>query len=166
MAINGVDPSAKTPARIRRDWSRVTKGSVTATIQTFLPVTIDGSNRVTLNIATNGGLTATGNALAVKLDTNPGLVTASTGLKILLATGAPLTLTSGLNVAVDNATIAIMSSQLIVKDGAIAGAKFGWASAKGDLLVYNGTAYVALPVGTNGQVLTADSTQTTGLKWV
>lgn len=39
-------------------------------------------------------------------------------------------------------------------------------TTKGDLLVYNGSAYVRLPVGTNGQVLSADSTTATGLKWV
>ncbi len=45
---------------------------------------------------------------------------------------------------------------------------FGGASSplttKGDLYTY-GTDNVALPVGADGQVLTADSTQSTGLKW-
>ena len=38
-------------------------------------------------------------------------------------------------------------------------------SAKGDLLVDNGTNVVAQTVGTNGFVLTADSAQSTGVKW-
>jgi len=38
-------------------------------------------------------------------------------------------------------------------------------SAKGDLLTYNGSAVAVLSVGTNGQVLTADSTQANGVKW-
>ena len=38
-------------------------------------------------------------------------------------------------------------------------------TTKGDILVDNGSASVRLPVGSNGQVLTADSTQTDGLKW-
>lgn len=40
----------------------------------------------------------------------------------------------------------------------------GTLTTKGDLLVY-GSALARLPVGTNGQVLTADSAQTLGVKW-
>ena len=37
---------------------------------------------------------------------------------------------------------------------------------KGDILVYQGEGYVKrLPVGTNGQVLTADSSTELGVKW-
>jgi hypothetical protein len=38
-------------------------------------------------------------------------------------------------------------------------------TTKGDLLVYNGTAWVRVGVGSNGQRLTADSTQASGVKW-
>lgn len=39
-------------------------------------------------------------------------------------------------------------------------------TTKGDLLVFDGTTYQRLPVGSNGQVLTADSTiATVGVKW-
>jgi hypothetical protein len=37
--------------------------------------------------------------------------------------------------------------------------------AKGDIAVYNGTIWQRLAVGSNTQVLTADSAQSTGLKW-
>ncbi len=38
-------------------------------------------------------------------------------------------------------------------------------TTKGDLVVHNGTTNVRLPVGSNTQVLTADSAQSTGVKW-
>lgn len=39
-------------------------------------------------------------------------------------------------------------------------------SAKGAILVGNATEPVVVPVGTDGQVLTADSAQATGLSWI
>lgn len=38
-------------------------------------------------------------------------------------------------------------------------------TTKGDIIVENGTNAVRLPVGTDGQVLTADSAEATGVKW-
>ena len=38
-------------------------------------------------------------------------------------------------------------------------------TTKGDLIAYDGSDNVRLPAGTAGQVLTADSTATTGLRW-
>jgi hypothetical protein len=38
-------------------------------------------------------------------------------------------------------------------------------AAKGDILVHNGSNWVDLTVGSNNQVLTADSAETTGVKW-
>ncbi len=38
-------------------------------------------------------------------------------------------------------------------------------TTKGDLLVYDGSAYQRIGVGSNDQVLTADSGESTGLKW-
>jgi len=37
---------------------------------------------------------------------------------------------------------------------------------KGDLLVFNGTIWNRLPVGTDGQILSAASGETTGLLWI
>jgi hypothetical protein len=39
------------------------------------------------------------------------------------------------------------------------------ATTKGDLLVYDGTDYQRLPVGADEEVLVADSTEATGVKW-
>jgi hypothetical protein len=38
-------------------------------------------------------------------------------------------------------------------------------TAKGDVVAFNGTTVAALAVGTNDYVLTADSSEATGLKW-
>ena len=38
-------------------------------------------------------------------------------------------------------------------------------TTKGDIIVENGSTTVRLPVGTNGQVLTADSAESSGVKW-
>jgi hypothetical protein len=38
-------------------------------------------------------------------------------------------------------------------------------TSKGDLIVHNGTTDIRLPVGTNNHVLTADSTEASGVKW-
>jgi len=40
---------------------------------------------------------------------------------------------------------------------------FGLATTKGDILVYNGTAWARLPAGSNGRVLTANSSAAAGL---
>lgn len=39
-------------------------------------------------------------------------------------------------------------------------------TSKGDLVVNDGTNAIRLPVGTNGQMLVADSSQASGLKWI
>jgi len=38
-------------------------------------------------------------------------------------------------------------------------------TTKGDLLSHDASAFARLGVGSDGQVLTADSAETTGLKW-
>lgn len=64
--------------------------------------------------------------------------------------------TPGLGIKLDGTSLALSSS----------GLKLDVISAKGDLLTVNNTPIPArLAVGTNGQILTADSTQTLGIKW-
>lgn len=60
------------------------------------------------------------------------------------------------DVQVDNTSIGITANKLNVINA---------PTVKGDILTHDGTSQVALPVGTNSQVLVADSTQATGLRW-
>lgn len=38
--------------------------------------------------------------------------------------------------------------------------------SKGDILVSNGTSNIAFPIGTNGQIIAADSAEPSGIKWI
>jgi hypothetical protein len=49
---------------------------------------------------------------------------------------------------------------------AVTGSKLGVQTAKGDLIAHNGTDAIAVAVGSNGQVLQADSTAAGGVSWV
>ena len=51
-----------------------------------------------------------------------------------------------------------------INDQAVTLAKLGALTTKGDLLGFS-TEHIRLPVGTNGQVLTADSGQDAGVAW-
>jgi len=63
-----VDPSAKSSGRIRRNWNRVIKGSVTNTINAALPLAVNGSGQLTVALGVNPGLNITNVGLAVLLD--------------------------------------------------------------------------------------------------
>lgn len=78
------------------------------------------------------------------------MATTAKGLRYPVTTDSPALHTDLQNIASDFAS----------NHGSVA------VSAKGDILVHNGTVSTALAVGTAGQVLSADSSTATGLKWV
>ncbi len=51
-----------------------------------------------------------------------------------------------------------------IADSSVTSPKLGVLTAKGDVMTFT-TTHARLPVGSNNQVLTADSSQITGLKW-
>jgi hypothetical protein len=136
---------------------------VTSTLAVVQPIAIDGQGRLTLNASNLGGLTGGGVALSLKLDTNPGLVTTANGTKVLVNANGAITLdASGLAAHVDGTTLQIANNTLSVKT--VGAGQLGIVTTKGDLLTFS-TTPDRLAVGSNGQVLVADSTATTGLKW-
>lgn len=83
-----------------------------------------------------------------------------------IKTTAPITNgTGGLSLNIDNVTLDLTGGALEIKDNGVGLTKQGWATMKGDLLTYTGSAYARLPVGADGLILAADSTQTDGIKW-
>jgi hypothetical protein len=94
-----------------------------------------------------------------------------------LSSGVVTVQTSGANTVQAMAANSILDMTLVNTAGGTGTASWYWVynptpgggsasplTTKGDLYTYN-TANARLPVGTDGQVLTADSTQATGIKW-
>ena len=81
--------------------------------------------------------------------------------------GSTLTLTRGQDdtTAVSHSSGATIYPVFSADDADEANNMAATMTTKGDLLVTTGSAFNRLPVGTNGYVLTADSTATNGVAW-
>lgn len=101
-------------------------------------LTSDTNHALAVLLDAAGGLAFNAGAIKITLGTNPGLQIASDALSVLLGTNSALTTVGGLAVNL--------------------------LTTKGDLFTF-GSANARLGVGSDGQVLTADSTQTLGIKW-
>jgi hypothetical protein len=138
-------------------WATVSPGSGYATVQD------EGSGltqRATINFI-GAGVTCADNVGSTRTEcTIPGGSTP--GL-----TSAHIFVGNGSNVATD---VALSGDVSILNTGAstvgaIQGKAADVPTTKGDLYVYDGSALKRLGVGSNTQVLTADSTAATGIKW-
>jgi hypothetical protein len=147
-----IDPNARTPERIRRNFQRIARGGVTSV--TVVAPLKNSSSGVFLALDPNGGLETSSTLLRVKLDTSPGITRGAGGIKLLLTDTSLLLSGSGVQVNL------AANSGLTVASGL----KIGAITTKGDLFVFS-TLPTRLAVGTNNQFLQADSTQATGLKW-
>jgi len=129
-----------------------------------------GVVQVGSNVQVSGGVISILNAST----TNVGVVQLATGAETITGTNATIAVTpSGLQAKVSDSTSLISStriaSSLAVKtaydlaDAAVPDLTY---TAKGDIVVGTGAStYSALGVGSNGQVLTADSASAEGVSW-
>lgn len=103
----------------------------------------------------------TGTAANITASSNSTLTT----LSALSLPGSQVTGNISGNAANVTGTVAIANGGTGQVTAAAAFGALSPLTTKGDILVFS-TLSTRLPVGTDGQVLSADSTQTTGLKWV
>lgn len=191
MSFNRLDRNANTPERQRRNWQRLAaKGSATGTILVNPPITTS-STGLGLAFATSTGLGLVSSTLAI-LFADGTITGSSTGIKVgtiaesqvtnlvsdlagkapasrLINTTTPLQ--GGGDLSADR-TLSIVQADA-THNGYTSSTDWNTfnnkrgatpLTTKGDIDVFS-TVETRLPVGTDGQVLTADSTQTTGLKW-
>lgn len=126
----------------------------TLTDGTAISIT-EGAGSITIN---NTGVTSlTGTANEVEVSASTGSVTLSLPATINADTTG--------NAANVTGTVAIANGGTGQTTQTAAFDALSPLTTKGDLIVYDGTDNIRLAVGTNGYLLTADSAQTSGVKW-
>jgi len=145
-------------------------GPVTAQANDYTVAQITGAVAATRTISTSTGLSGGGNlggnlTLAVVPDTtNQQVQVQSTGS--IIGTRRAINFVSGANVSISVIDSAIDNRvNVTVSSTGGSGGMVDPTTTVGDLIVRGSSAVQKLPVGTNGQVLTADSTQALGVKW-
>lgn len=108
-----------------------------------------------------GTSTSTGSG-SVVLSNSPTLVTPALGTPsaVVLTNGTSLPIVGG-----TTGTLTVARGGTGATDATNAFDNLAPTTAKGDLIVYDGTDNIRLPVGANNQALVADSATASGLKW-
>lgn len=137
----GINPNPRTFLDMVKNWQR---------LAAFLAA---GS----LGLDDNGSLT---------LKVTPPIVNAGGNVSLTLGANSGLVVTSNaLTIHPDGTTLALATNILGIKAGGVGLTQLGALTTKGDLLGFS-TVHVRVGVGADGTILTADSTQTAGLRWV
>lgn len=145
---------------------------IKVTMSTNSSVTIqDEGSTITSGVRsinfTGTGVTASasGDSVTVNVAGSTGTVTSvdvSGGTTGLTTSGGPVTTSGTITLA---GTLAIANGGTGQTTQTAAFDALSPLTTKGDLIAHNGTNDVRVPVGTNGYVLTADSTAATGVAW-
>jgi hypothetical protein len=126
-----------------------------------------GTQAVFTVISTSGTTPASWNVVYQSLSLTMGTVTsvAATVPSFLSISGSPITSSGTLAISYSGTALPIANGGTGQTSKTAAFDGLSPTTTKGDLIVNNGTNNVRLGVGTNNYVLTADSTQSTGVKW-
>jgi hypothetical protein len=164
--IGSLSGTASSSALINIDASTGTRyllGTVLNTASGSTQVSVGSGITIGNNLLTSGGIAVTNTTVSTSTSTGALTVTGGVGIGGSLWT-ATTNFSSISGVGHSNSTITsgTWAGNAV---SAIYGGTGYTSYTKGDLIVGNGSTFIKLPVGTNNQILTADSNAGSGISW-